>query len=199
MRISNGSSGAQIDASAGSGFGDVRRRQRAHDVPSGEHQFAHALAGRRRDAAQAGDLRRKRLEARARVGQIEFGDDRDRRLVRQRRIPRRAARSRSWLYRRAVRRAASRRPSDGSARACVRRGARSDRRGPAPSLAPSIKPGHVDQHERRFVVDAHDAELRFERGERVVGDLRPGGRDDREQRRFAGVRQSDQAGSRPAA
>ena len=34
------------------------------------------------------------------------------------------------------------------------------------------QPGNVDHDERFFVGDAHDAELRLERGERIIGDLR---------------------------
>ncbi len=46
------------------------------------------------------------------------------------------------------------------------------------------------------VADLDRAELGLERGERVVGDLRPGARDAREEGRLAGVRQADQAGVR---
>ena len=53
--------------------------------------------------------------------------------------------------------------------------------------------GNVDHHERLFVGDAHDAELRLERGERIVGDLRARRRNDREQRRFARVGNADDA------
>ncbi len=54
--------------------------------------------------------------------------------------------------------------------------------------------GNVDHHERLEVGDAHDAELRLERGERIVGDLRTRRADDAEQRRLPGVRQADHAG-----
>ncbi len=56
--------------------------------------------------------------------------------------------------------------------------------------------GDVDHHERFEIRDAHDAELRLEGGERVVGDLRPRRADDRQQRRLAGVGQTDHAGVR---
>jgi hypothetical protein len=44
------------------------------------------------------------------------------------------------------------------------------------------------------LVDAHDAELRMQRGEGIVGDLGLGRGDRREKRRLAGVRQADQPG-----
>ena len=58
------------------------------------------------------------------------------------------------------------------------------------------QPGNVDHDERLFVGDAHDAELRFERRERIVGDLRARRRDHREQRRFSGVGNADDAAIR---
>ena len=42
---------------------------------------------------------------------------------------------------------------------------------PAPSAAPSIRPGMSAMTKLRFVVDAHHAEVRVQRGERIVGDL----------------------------
>ena len=45
--------------------------------------------------------------------------------------------------------------------------------------------------------DADDAEVRLQRGERVVGDLRLGGRDGRDQRRLAGVGEARPARRRP--
>jgi hypothetical protein len=55
--------------------------------------------------------------------------------------------------------------------------------------------GHVRDGRAAFILDAevHDAEIRFEGGERVVGDLRGRRRQGRQQRRLAGVRQPDQA------
>ena len=44
-----------------------------------------------------------------------------------------------------------------------------------------------------LVAEVHDAQVRLERRERVIGDLRLGGRQRREQRGLAGVRQADQA------
>ena len=52
---------------------------------------------------------------------------------------------------------------------------------------------HVDHHERVLVGDAHDSELRLERRERIVGDLGARRRNDRKQRRFAGVGYADDA------
>ena len=53
--------------------------------------------------------------------------------------------------------------------------------------------GDVGDDEGLVVVGADDAEVRDERGEGIVGDLRLGGADDGDQRRLAGVRQSDEA------
>ena len=61
----------------------------------------------------------------------------------------------------------------------ARCGAGTGGRGPRPSLAPSIRPGDVGHDELGAVVEAHDAEVGLERGERVVGDLGLGGRDAR--------------------
>ena len=63
---------------------------------------------------------------------------------------------------------------------------------PAPSLAPSIRPGMSAMHELALGA-VERAEHRLERRERVVGDLRRGARQPREQRRLAGVRQPDEA------
>src|SRR5215204_3457195 len=53
--------------------------------------------------------------------------------------------------------------------------------------------GNVGEHELAFI-DARDAQLRVQRGERIIRDLRLGGADGSEQCRLAGVRQSDDAG-----
>ena len=53
--------------------------------------------------------------------------------------------------------------------------------------------GNVGEHEFA-AVDVDHAELRMQRGERIVGDLRLGRADRREEGRFAGVRQPDDAG-----
>src|SRR5579884_1312624 len=55
------------------------------------------------------------------------------------------------------------------------------------------EPGNVDHDEGLLVRHPHDAELRLERGERIVGDFWTRGRDDGEQRRFSGVRKPDDA------
>ena len=61
---------------------------------------------------------------------------------------------------------------------------------PAPSLRAFDQPGNIRHHEaellRRFA-HHHDAEVRLQRGERIVGDLRPRRRDARDQRALAGV------------
>src|SRR4029079_14634461 len=51
---------------------------------------------------------------------------------------------------------------------------------------------HVGNHETSIVAEADDAEIRSQRGERIVCDLRPGCRDARDQRRLAGIRKSNQ-------
>ena len=53
--------------------------------------------------------------------------------------------------------------------------------------------GQIGEHEFALV-DAHDAELRMQRGERIVGDLRLGGADRGEEGGLAGIGQADQAG-----
>ena len=52
--------------------------------------------------------------------------------------------------------------------------------------------GNVGEHEVA-VVDLHHAEAGMQRGEGIVGDLRPRRRDGGEQRRLARVRQPDEA------
>ncbi len=64
---------------------------------------------------------------------------------------------------------------------------------PAPSAAPSMRPGMSATHEL-VVPEAHDAEVGLERGERVVGDLRLRRADRRDQRRLARVREPDERG-----
>ena len=53
--------------------------------------------------------------------------------------------------------------------------------------------GNVGENEFASVA-GNDAELRIERGEGIIGDLRLGGGDGREKGRFAGIGQADQAG-----
>ena len=66
---------------------------------------------------------------------------------------------------------------------------------PAPWLAPSMRPGHVGDRRPPLVLvaEVEDAEVRLERRERVIGDLRAGRREGGEQRRLAGVREADEA------
>ncbi len=52
--------------------------------------------------------------------------------------------------------------------------------------------GYVGHHEVGVVVELHDAEVRLECGERIVGDLRLRRRDDADERRLAGVREPDE-------
>ena len=63
---------------------------------------------------------------------------------------------------------------------------------PRPSLAPSIRPGDVGDGERG-VAGGHHTEVGHQRRERVVGDLRPGPRQRRDQAGLAGAREADQA------
>ena len=53
--------------------------------------------------------------------------------------------------------------------------------------------GDVGDDERLVVIRLHDAEVRDERRERIVGDLRLRGADHGDERRLAGVRQTDDA------
>ena len=64
---------------------------------------------------------------------------------------------------------------------------------PRPRCAPSIRPGTSATTKLRSSLRRDDAEIRRERGERVVGDLRPRRRDARDERRLAGVGKSDEA------
>jgi hypothetical protein len=64
---------------------------------------------------------------------------------------------------------------------------------PAPSAAPSIRPGDVSHHEALLGANADHAEVRVQRRERVVGDFRAGRRDGADQRALAGVGQAEQA------
>ena len=62
---------------------------------------------------------------------------------------------------------------------------------PAPRCAPSIRPGMSATTSVAGVVRGHDAQVRHERRERIVGDLRLRRRDRRDERRLAGVRETD--------
>ena len=64
---------------------------------------------------------------------------------------------------------------------------------PAPSAAPSIRPGNVGEDEIDALV-ADDAELGMEGGEGIVADLGLGVGDGVEEGRLAGIGQADQAG-----
>ena len=66
---------------------------------------------------------------------------------------------------------------------------------PAPWLAPSMRPGTSAIVGRRSssLAEVEHAEVRLEGRERVVGDLRAGGGERREEGRLAGVRQPDEA------
>jgi hypothetical protein len=52
--------------------------------------------------------------------------------------------------------------------------------------------GNIGHNERAVIAELNDAEVRFERGERVIGDLGSGGGDARDQRALAGIRKADQ-------
>ena len=68
---------------------------------------------------------------------------------------------------------------------------RKSRPSPRPSDAPGISPGTSAMVNTCSPARDH-AELRHQRGERVVGDLRPGRGQRRDQRRLAGRREADQ-------
>ncbi len=55
------------------------------------------------------------------------------------------------------------------------------------------EPGNVGDDEAAVGIDADDAEIRGQGRERVVGDVRPRGRDGADERRFAGVGHAEQA------
>src|SRR5438093_561522 len=57
------------------------------------------------------------------------------------------------------------------------------------------QPGNVGEHEFA-ALRTHDAELRMQRRERIIGDLRLGRADDGEEGRLAGIGQTDEAGVR---
>ncbi len=79
-----------------------------------------------------------------------------------------------------------------AAAACAADGAGNWWPSPAPSAAPSIRPGNVGDDEAAVLVDAHDAQVGRQRRERVVGDFGPRGGDRADQRRLAGVRHAEQ-------
>jgi hypothetical protein len=64
---------------------------------------------------------------------------------------------------------------------------------PGPLVRAGDQAGDVGQHEIHLP-RAHHAEVRVQRGERVIRDLRPGGGDGSEERRLARVGQPDQPG-----
>ena len=70
---------------------------------------------------------------------------------------------------------------------------------PCPVCAPSISPGTSATTNDAVAGQPDDAEVRHQRGERIVGDLRLGGRDARDDRRLAGVGIADEARRRRAA
>ena len=70
----------------------------------------------------------------------------------------------------------------------------------APALAGALdEAGEVGDDELGVVVEAHHAEVRLEGGERVVGDLRLGRRDRRDQRGLADAREARRGRRRPSA
>ena len=68
---------------------------------------------------------------------------------------------------------------------------RKSRPSPLPCARAGDQPGHVGDGEGRLA-RGDDAEVRHQRGERVVGDLRPGRGQRRDQRRLAGAGEADQ-------
>ncbi len=64
---------------------------------------------------------------------------------------------------------------------------------PAPSAAPSMSPGMSATTKLRFAVRAHDAEVRRQRRERIVGHLGTCRRHCADERRLAGIRHAEEA------
>ena len=85
-----------------------------------------------------------------------------------------------------------RRP-DGSESGCARHGRGSGRRCPAPSAAPSIRPGMSARTKSTALVADH-AELRMEGGEGIIADLGLGVGDGVEEGGLARIGQADEAG-----
>ena len=54
------------------------------------------------------------------------------------------------------------------------------------------EPGNVGHHEAAMLADAHHAEIRVQRGERIIRDFRPRRRHRADERRLAGIRQPEQ-------
>ena len=63
---------------------------------------------------------------------------------------------------------------------------------PRPSLAPSIRPGMSATTKSVSSSRLHHTQVRFERREGIIGDLRLGGRDHADERRLADVREPDE-------
>ena len=167
-------------------------------MPSAARAASTASANRAQELVEtvAGDGRDEQaVEA--------VGVDRPRRrpCCRRRRAAGRAARAGSGAARRAervpARPATGRRPARGRTRITSTRARSMWRRNwwprPLPSAAPSINPG-MSASDELVVVEPHHAEVRFERGERVVGDLGLGRAHRRDQRRLARVREPDERG-----
>ena len=67
---------------------------------------------------------------------------------------------------------------------------------PSPEMRSFDQPGNIRQRETFLAGDRHAADIGRQRRERVGGDLRPRRAERSQQRRFAGVRKSDQSGLR---
>src|SRR5579875_272705 len=169
---------------------DLEPRCAPNLLPRGIHQFADSLARCRGYAAQSRNARFQRFKVFARLGQVELRDANDPRFFEQPRAPRAqflldgrltgedfvdrfAAVDQMDQHARAF---------DVAQEAIAQTGTR---------VRAFDQAGDVHQHEGVELVDAHDAQLRLERRERVVRDFRPRGRNDGEQRGFAGIRQAN--------
>ena len=109
--------------------------------------------------------------------------------------PRCSLRVRAWMIRnpRPDRgRSAPRHPPGAPAAACARCAAGTECPRPWPSCAPSISPGMSATTKLRSSFSRDYAQVRLERRERIVRDLRPRRRDPRNQCGFAGVREAHQ-------
>src|SRR5579875_2095407 len=151
---------------------------------------ANAFAGRRRDAAQPRPLAAQFFEALPCERDVEFRDDREAGALEQGGIP-----GAQFVFDRGAigeELVAALRPFDqvdedtGPLDVSQETIAQ-----PGPFVSAFDQPRDIDHDERGLIVDPNDAQVGLEGRERIVGDLRAGRRDDREQGRFAGIREPD--------
>ena len=152
------------------------RRRGRRDL---EVRQAAPLAPRRIDSSRSGSETASHFDATSTRGRAATSGENARELLLDHR--RRRARRRPTRRRRRDGRAARQRST------CFRNRMPS----PAPRCAPSMSPGMSATTSVRWSSPRHDAEVRHERRERIVGDLRLGRRDRGDERGLAGVRKAD--------